>query len=97
VVYILHARTDEPQKPRKTVYYRTVDEAVFSLCCAELRRAVPSRASLVATQRCDKYISAAANQHPTVQNAVFSEALPRSSLNKSVTILSRVRVTVEGV
>jgi hypothetical protein len=33
--------------------------------------AVQSRASLVAMQRCDKHISAAANQHTAVQNAVF--------------------------
>jgi hypothetical protein len=30
------------------------------------------RASLVATQWCDKHISAAVNQHATIEEAVFS-------------------------
>jgi hypothetical protein len=40
--------------------------------CAELCRVVPSPAAVVARQRCGKHISAAANQHATVEQAVFS-------------------------
>jgi hypothetical protein len=38
VAYLLHARTVELQKPRNTVHYATIDEAVFSLCRAESPR-----------------------------------------------------------
>jgi hypothetical protein len=71
VAYLLRARTVESHtKPRKTVHYATIDEAMFSPCRAKLCRATPSRASLVATQHCDKHISAAANQHATVKKDV---------------------------
>jgi hypothetical protein len=67
VVYLLNARTVEPQKTRNTVHYATIDEAVFPPS-----RAVPSRTAFVATERCEKNISAAANQHTTVKKAIFS-------------------------
>jgi hypothetical protein len=77
LAYLLYARPVEPQKARNTVHYATIDEAVFSPC-----HAVPSRASLVATQLYDKHIPVAANQHSTVQNAVFS-ACPALTSHKS--------------
>jgi hypothetical protein len=53
------------------VHYATINEVLFSLCCAKLCYAKPSHTASVAMQRCDKHISTAANQHATVKNAVF--------------------------
>jgi hypothetical protein len=39
VAYSLHARIVEPQKPRNTIHYVTINEAVFSPCRAETHRA----------------------------------------------------------
>jgi hypothetical protein len=65
VAYLLHARTVTSKHGTLCNNRRS---GVSSVLC----RAVPSRASLIATQHCNKHISAAANQHPTIQKAVFS-------------------------
>jgi hypothetical protein len=39
VAYLLPARAVEPQKPRNTVHYATINEVVFPPCRAEPRRA----------------------------------------------------------
>jgi hypothetical protein len=35
VAYSPHARTVEPQKPQNMVHYTTINETVFSPCCAK--------------------------------------------------------------
>jgi hypothetical protein len=63
-VTYLHART---VTSKHGTLRNNTRSCVFYMSC----RAVPSRASLVAMQRCDKHISAATNQHSTVQKSVF--------------------------
>jgi hypothetical protein len=55
-----------------------------------------SRALPVATQRCDKHISAAANQHATVHNAVFSACQALTSHNSAEREKDHVRCFLCG-
>jgi hypothetical protein len=70
VAYLLHARTADQQKPRNTRYI-TQQETKTCFFCALPSCAVPSRTAIFAVQRCDKYISAAANQHARVRKLCF--------------------------
>jgi hypothetical protein len=49
-------------------------------CCKQ--RSLWVRAALVATQLCGKRISAAVNQHATIEEAVFSVDPPRGYVTK---------------
>jgi hypothetical protein len=54
-------------------------------CCK--RRSLWIRAALVATQLCGKYTSAAANQHATIEGAVFSVGVTPRLYNEDLTQL----------
>jgi hypothetical protein len=53
-----------------------------------------ARAAFVATQQCGKHISAAVNQHATIEEAVFSVGAVSRLYNED---LRQPRIRIEGV
>jgi hypothetical protein len=51
--------------------------------------------ALIAKQRCGKHISAAVNQHATIEEAVFSAGAAQRLYNQDLRQLDRI-VTVSG-
>jgi hypothetical protein len=65
---------DNTEAPEELITYAAISRN--NSCCK--RRFLWARAASVATQRCGKHISAAVNQHATIEKAVFSVgAAPR--------------------
>jgi hypothetical protein len=61
------------------------------------RRSLWDRAALVATQQYCKHISAAVNQHPTIEEAMFSALpFPQFALLHSVTCVQLRLITILG-
>jgi hypothetical protein len=67
---------NDPYTRRRGTRHVRCDVTQYKRYCK--RRSLWVRAALFATQLCGKHISAAANQHATIGEAVFSVGPPRS-------------------
>jgi hypothetical protein len=88
VAYLLKARTVEAEKQpllsngpytrsSGTCHVRRDVTQQKKMCCK--RRSLWVRAALLAKQLCGEHISAAVNQHATIEEAVFSVGPPEAT------------------